>query len=104
MDVKFGVPDALGLAQSEAVKVTSANFVRFAPNFFEDWHPAHARRYVITLTGKGEIELGDREKITLEPGHVLLAEDLTGHGHIARALTADWTALFVQLAGTAPHS
>jgi hypothetical protein len=58
---------------------------------------AHARRYVITLSGRGEIELAGGQKIMLEPGHVLLAEDLTGKGHIARALTADWTAMFVQL-------
>jgi hypothetical protein len=97
VDVKFGAADALGLAQSDAIKATSANFARFAPNFLEDWHHAHARRYVITLTGKGEIELSGGQKVTLEPGHELLTEDLTGKGHIARALTADWTAVFVQL-------
>jgi quercetin dioxygenase-like cupin family protein len=97
IDVKFGAPDALGLAQSEAQKASSTNFVRFAPNFVEDWHHAHARRYVITLSGKGEIDLSDGHKVTLEPGHILLTDDLTGKGHIARAVTADWTAAFVQL-------
>lgn len=100
VDVKFGAPNALGLAESEAVKVTSANFAQFAPNFVEDWHHAHARRYVVTLSGKGEIEIGGGQKITLEPGHVLLTEDLSGKGHIARALTNDWTALFVQVEET----
>lgn len=100
LNIKFDAPDALGLAQSEAVKVTTANFARFAANFTEDWHHAHARRYVITLSGKGEIEIGGGQKITLEPGHVLVTEDLTGKGHIARALTNDWTALFVQIEET----
>ena len=98
VDVKFGVADALGLMQSEALSSGSVNFVRFPPNFLETWHHAHARRFVITLSGKGEIELSDGHKVALEAGHVLLTEDLTGKGHIARALTADWTALFVQLA------
>jgi quercetin dioxygenase-like cupin family protein len=97
VETKLGAPNELGLEQSEAVKVTSANFVRFAPGFFEDWHHAHARRYVITLSGRGEVELGDGQKIMLEPGRLLLAEDLTGKGHITRALTADWTAVFVQI-------
>jgi quercetin dioxygenase-like cupin family protein len=99
VEMKLGasIPDISGLEQSETVRVSSINFVRFAPGFFEDWHNAHARRYVITLTGRGEVELGGGQKITLEPGRVLLAEDLTGKGHITRALTADWTAAFVQV-------
>ena len=99
VEMKLGAstPDIPGFEQSEAVKVTSVNFVRFAPGFFEDWHNAHARRYVVTLTGRGEVELGGGQKILLEPGRVLLAEDLTGKGHITRALTRDWTAVFVQL-------
>jgi quercetin dioxygenase-like cupin family protein len=97
IDPKLAPSPTPGLEQSEAVKAASVNFVRFAPTFFEDWHAAHARRYVITLSGRGEIELAGGQKIMLEPGHVLLAEDLTGKGHIARALTADWTAMFVQL-------
>ena len=97
IDPKLAPSPTPGLQQSASVKATSANFARFAPGFVEDWHPAHARRYVITLTGRGEIELAGGQKVILEPGHVLLTEDLTGKGHIARALTADWTALFVQL-------
>jgi hypothetical protein len=97
LDPKLGPPDALGLEHSDAVKVTSANFVRFAPSFFEDWHHAHARRYVITLSGRGEAEIAGGQKIPMEPGHALLFEDLTGKGHISRALTPDWTAVFIQL-------
>jgi hypothetical protein len=63
----------------------------------EDWHCAHARRYVITLTGRGEAEIGGGQKVPMEPGSVVLFEDMTGKGHISRALTADWTAVFVQL-------
>jgi quercetin dioxygenase-like cupin family protein len=97
MKLGASISDKPGFEQSEAVKVTSVTLVCFAPGFFEDWHNAHARRYVITLTGRGEVELGGGQKITLEPGRVLLAEDLTGKGHITRALTADWTAAFVQV-------
>jgi hypothetical protein len=97
VEMKFGAADKLGLQQSEALKAASTNFVRFPANFFEDWHCAHARRYVITLTGRGEAEIGGGQKVPMEPGRVVLFEDMTGKGHISRALTADWTAIFVQL-------
>jgi hypothetical protein len=95
--MKLGAADKLGLEQSEAVKASSANFVRFPANFLEDWHQAHARRYVITLTGRGEAEIGGGQRIAMEPGRVVLFEDTSGKGHSSRALTADWTAVFVQL-------
>lgn len=83
--------------QSQTARVTSSQFVRLAPGFVQDWHLAGARRYLITLSGRGEVELAGGEKISLEPGRVLQAEDVTGKGHIARTLgKEDWIALFVQ--------
>ncbi len=83
--------------QSDTVKVTSSNFSRAPAGFVQDWHNASARRYVITLSGRAEVELAGGQKIALEPGLVLLAEDLTGKGHITRTVgKADWVALFVQ--------
>ena len=97
MELKLSAPNALGMEQSEELKAASTNFVRFPASFFKDWHCAHARRYVITLTGRGEAEIASGQKIPMEPGRVVLLEDMTGRGHISRALTADWTAVFVQL-------
>ena len=97
IDAKLGVPNPLGMEQTEELKAVSTNFVRFSANFLEDWHCAHARRYVITLTGRGEAEIAGSRKIPMEPGRVVLFEDMTGKGHISRALTANWTAVFVQL-------
>jgi len=97
IDAKLGAPNTLGMEQSEEVKAKTTNVVRFPATFFENWHCAHARRYVITLTGRGEAEVGGGKKVVLEPGRVVLFEDFTGKGHISRALTSDWTAVFVQL-------
>jgi hypothetical protein len=97
IEMKLETADKLGLEQSEAVGTSSVNFVRFPANFFEDWHQAHARRYVITLTGRGEAEIGGGQRIAMEPGRVVLFEDMTGKGHISRSLSGDWTAVFVQL-------
>jgi hypothetical protein len=84
---------------SEMIKVTGLQFRRTPPNYFVDWHPAPQRQYVITLSGRGEIELVGGKKIALTPGHILLAEDVTGKGHISRGVgTEDRVSLFIPLA------
>ncbi|MDF1797009.1 MAG: hypothetical protein P1U63_10780 [Coxiellaceae bacterium] len=50
-----------------------------------DWHNAPCRQYIIMLQGAMEIELGSGEKKQFQVGEILLAEDLTGQGHITRA-------------------
>ena len=40
---------------------------------------------MVNLEGTAEFECADGSKVQLEPGDVLVAEDLTGHGHIARS-------------------
>ena len=54
---------------------------------------------MITLSGKGEVELADGKKISLEPGRLLLGEDLTGKGHLTRTAGAsDWVSVHVYVA------
>lgn len=52
------------------------------------WHCAPRRQYVINLDAAVELEVGDGSVRRLEAGSVLLAEDLTGRGHISRAVDA----------------
>jgi hypothetical protein len=101
VNVKFspvgGAPASV--EESEAVKVTSSYVVRLAPGFFEGWHNADKRRYVIPISGRAEIEVANGQKISLEPGRIGLAEDLTGKGHTFRVVGGDdWVALFVEMA------
>jgi hypothetical protein len=85
--------------QSEPVKTASSYLVRAAPGFFSDWHNADKRRYVITISGRAEIEVAGGEKSFIEPGRIVQAEDLTGKGHTFRVVgTDDWVALFVDFA------
>jgi hypothetical protein len=84
---------------SETVRVSGLQFRRTSPAYALDFHPAPTRQYVVTLSGRGEVELGDGTKIPLGPGHILLAEDTTGKGHISRAIgSEDRLSLFIQLA------
>jgi hypothetical protein len=54
---------------------------------------------VITLSGESEIELEGGRKLRLGPGHILLAEDTTGQGHISRAIgSSERLSLFIPLA------
>ena len=63
-------------------------FRRTPPGYFSDWHNAPRRQYVITLEGEMEIGLGDGTVHRFGPGHVTLAEDLTGKGHTTRVVGA----------------
>jgi quercetin dioxygenase-like cupin family protein len=76
-------------ATSQTVKTSGSQFMRWSPGYVNDWHPARQRQYVITLSGRGEIELVGGQKIALEPGRIILAEDVTGKGHISRTLGAE---------------
>jgi len=40
----------------------------------------------ISLSGTAEVEVGDGTVARIGPGDVVLAEDLTGHGHITRVV------------------
>lgn len=53
---------------------------------FSDYHTAPRRQYVVNLSGVAEFETADGSKRRLHPGDVLVAEDLSGHGHIARSI------------------
>lgn len=92
-------PQGRGTELSATVPVKSLQFRRTNKDYDLDWHPAPARQYVITLSGESEVELEGGRKLRLGPGHILLAEDTTGQGHISRAIgTGDRVSLFIPLA------
>jgi quercetin dioxygenase-like cupin family protein len=67
---------------------------------FSDFHTAPRRQYVVIMSGAMEIEISDGTTRHLVPGDVLVAEDLTGKGHITRGVGADpRISLAVPLAG-----
>ena len=56
------------------------------PGYVLNWHCAPRRQYSITLSGEAEIEVGDGTVKRIGAGDIVLAEDLTGQGHITRVL------------------
>jgi hypothetical protein len=74
---------------SKMLQVTGAELHRGAPGRVSDWHRGPSRRYVITMSGRGELEVAGGKKISVEPGHIELIEDTTGKGHITRVIGAE---------------
>lgn len=73
--------------ESSPMQSASGIVFRVAPaGYVLDWHCAPRRQYSISLSGTAEIEVGDGNVIRLEPGDVVLAEDLTGRGHVTRVI------------------
>jgi quercetin dioxygenase-like cupin family protein len=72
------------LNDSESVKVTAAQFLRWPRGFVWAGHPASKRQYVVILSGRGEVDVVGGKTVQLAPGRVLLAEDVTGKGHTTR--------------------
>ena len=71
---------------TELHSVTGIVFRQSEPGHFSDWHHALRRQYVITIQGEGEIGLGDGTVYRFGPGHVTLAEDMSGRGHTTRVV------------------
>ena len=71
---------------AKMLNVTGAELHRGAPGRVSDWHRGPSHRYVITMSGRGELEVAGGKKIPVEPGHIELIEDTTGKGHITRVV------------------
>jgi len=71
---------------SERIKATGVLFRETSGDYNYDFHTAPRRQNVVNLEGEVEIEVGDGTRRILRAGDVLLAEDITGQGHISRAV------------------
>lgn len=83
---------------SETLKVSGLNFRRNLMSYNLDYHPAPRRQFIVNLTGGVEITASDGEVRVFGPGSIMLAEDITGKGHISKAVgTEERLSLFVHL-------
>ena len=73
-------------AYPHAVSRVDVQFRGTPPGTLNDWHVGPRRQFVITLSGRAEIEVASGKKIALEPGHIELIEDTTGKGHTTRVV------------------
>ena len=81
---KFEITD---LSQRTDTEYTGGmQFVYQPPGYVIELHPAPRRQYVITLQGQAELVLGDGTSRLFVAGDVVLAEDITGEGHITKVI------------------
>ncbi|MEM9243324.1 MAG: hypothetical protein AAGA27_04620 [Pseudomonadota bacterium] len=91
----FGLPiktDELTFAIAEAEGISKLS-----------WHTTDVPTYIVILEGAMELEVGDGTKRTIKAGDILLAEDLTGQGHLTHAINnQNWRFLMLTAAKSNP--
>lgn len=91
----YAGPDGQSHAEDVEMKLTDrgiADFAATAAQFSSrpagppntNWHTGPRRQFVITLSGRAELEVSDGSKVLAGPGHINLIEDTTGKGHLTR--------------------
>lgn len=83
------VPMTLTGNNTEMLQATGVQFSRRAPGAVSDWHVGPRRQFVITLSGRGELVMGDGTRVPVGPGHINLIEDTTGKGHTTQNLGSE---------------
>ncbi len=98
LDLPLQVSDAGAL--SSAIPIESIFFRDTTDAGPDVWHfhVAPRRQFALHLRGRTEIEVGDGTKQIFGPGDVLLADDLTGRGHISREVEGPRLQVFAVLA------
>src|SRR3984957_7558364 len=79
-------PDPEALVALPLRGATGATFLYLKRAAVEDWHRAPRRMYLIAVQGMSEVTAGDGEIRRFGPGSIVLMDDLTGKGHITRAV------------------
>ncbi len=51
-----------------------------------DWHPAPRRQYIINLDAGVQITASDGESRIIGTGEIVLVEDISGKGHLSKAI------------------
>ena len=79
-------PDPEALVSLPLRGATGATFLYLKRAAVEDWHRAPRRMYLIAVQGMSEVTAGDGEVRRFGLGSIVLMDDLTGKGHITRAV------------------
>jgi hypothetical protein len=79
-------PDPEALVALPLRGAAGATFLYLKRAAVEDWHRAPRRMYLIAVQGMSEVTAGDGEVRRFGLGSIVLMDDLTGKGHITRAV------------------
>jgi hypothetical protein len=80
------VEERRGSKLSKRLPATGIIFRETGGDYDLDWHPAPRRQYIINLDGGVRLTASDGESRVIGAGEVILVEDVTGKGHLSKAL------------------
>lgn len=79
-------PPAPPLNLSPFTPVARYALCAFSAGWEGDWHPAPRRQFFLILSGELEFEVSNGEVRRFGEGSMVMLEDTTGKGHIARTV------------------
>ncbi len=85
IEVEWGEQGPSG-RYSACQPATGIIFRQVQPDYDLDWHPAPRRQYIVNLDAAVEITVSDGETRVIGAGEVFLVEDITGKGHLSKAV------------------
>ncbi len=77
-----------GSKLSRRLPATGIIFRETRADYDLDWHPAPRRQYIINLDAGVRITASDGESRQIGAGEVILVEDVSGKGHLSKAIEA----------------
>ena len=87
------------IQMSAPAATANIQFLTFPAGISNDWHPAPARQFVISLDRTFEIETSDGQRRKIQPSSVIFVEDTWGKGHRTQSVGEHpGTLIFVPLA------
>ena len=80
------VEEGRGGKLSERLPATGIIFRQVPPTYELDWHSAPRRQYIINLDAGVQTTASDGEARIIGAGEVVLVEDISGKGHLSKAI------------------
>jgi hypothetical protein len=71
---------------SKRIPATGLIFREVLPTYDLDWHNAPRRQYIVNLDNGVQITASDGEARVIGAGEIILVEDVTGKGHLSKAV------------------
>jgi hypothetical protein len=75
-----------GSKLSKRLPATGIIFRETQADYDLDWHPAPRRQYIINLDAGVRLTASDGESRVIGAGEVILVEDISGKGHLSKAV------------------
>jgi len=80
------VEERRGSKLSKRLRATGIIFRESPADYDLDWHTAPRRQYIVNLDAGVQITASDGECRVIGAGEVILVEDVTGKGHLSKAI------------------